>query len=197
MSTSMDVTAMDTTDSTVANPVRPGARPLAPAGASYLGAALAVMVIAAGALGVREALVAEGWIGGDRWLASVVDAVDGAAPAPWMTAAGIAATVLGAVLVLVAVKPRRRRAVAVESRTAIYIDLTDVARIATAAAESVAGVTSARTTAARRKVTVRCNVTGVSDPHLGGSINDAVTTELAGLQNQPRIRVRLAKGGRS
>lgn len=193
----MDVAETETVGSADARSVRPGAQPLAPAGASYVGAALAVVLIVLGGLGVREALVAEGWIGGQRWLAGVVDAVDGAAPASWMTVTGVAMAVLGAVLVLLAVKPRRRRAVAVESRTAIYIDVSDVARIATAAAESVAGVLSARTTATRQKVTVRCSVTGVGDSALGEKVHNAVSTELAGLQHIPRIKVRLAKGGRS
>lgn len=194
MSTAMDVTAMETTD---APSVRPGAQPLAPAGASYAGAALAVIVIVLGGLGIREALVAAGWIGGQRWVADAVGAVDGAAPASWMTIAGVAVVVLGAVLVLLAVKPRRRRAVAVESQTAIYIDLSDVARIATAAAESVAGVTSARSTATRKKVTVRCSVTGFSDSTLAEKVDNAVSAELAGLRSTPRLKVRLAKGGRS
>lgn len=172
--------------------VREGAQPLAPAGASYLAAASAMVLIVLGGLGVREALVAAGWIGGATWIADTVRAADGSAPMPWTPFAGIAAGVVGIILVGVALKPRRRRAVRATAQTAVYVDRTDVARIASASAEAVPGVISARSTASRRALTVRCEVSGTAEAELKNAVNRAVTTELAALEHAPRIRVRLA-----
>ena len=173
--------------------VREGAQPLAPAGASYLAAASATVMIVLGGLGLREALVAAGWIGGASWIADAVSAADGSAPMPWTPFAGIAAGVVGIILVGVAVKPRRRRAVRATAQTAVYVDVTDVARIASASAEAVPGVISARSTASRRALTVRCEVSGTAEAELKNAVNRAVTTELAALEHSPRIRVRLAE----
>lgn len=175
--------------------VRAGAQPLAPAGASYLGAAMSVLLIALGAIGVREALVGVGWVGGEPWIADTVAAIDGSAPMPWTPFAGIAAGVVGIVLVVIAVKPQRRRAVRAHAATAVYVDVTDVARIASAAAEAVPGVISARSTASRRTLTIRCEVSGAADDELKKAVNDSATTELEALERAPRIRVRMT--GRS
>ena len=176
--------------------VRDGAAPLAPAAASYAGAALAVVVLALGVVGIRDALVSVGWTGGQRWIPEVLAAVDGAEPASWTAAAGVGVAVLGAVLIVAAVMPRKRRSVRAAANTAVYLDLTEVARLAAAAAESVAGVADARSTATRRTLTVRCAVTGTPEAGLSAAVRDAVSAELGELQPSPRIRVRLAKGDR-
>ena len=111
----------------------------------------------------------------------------------WTPFAGIAAGVVGIILVGVALKPRRRRAVRAKAQTAVYVDVTDVARIASASAEAVPGVISARSTASRRTLTVRCEVSGTAEAELKNAVNRAVTTELAALEHSPRIRVRLAE----
>lgn len=174
--------------------VREGAQPLAPAGASYFGAATSVLLIVLGALGVREALVGVGWVGGAPWIADTVGAVNGAAPMPWTPFAGIAAGVVGIVLVVIAVKPRRRRAIRAHAETAVYVDVTDVARIASAAAEAVPGVISARSTASRRTLTIRCEVSGATDDDLKNAVNRAAADELEALERTPRIRVRTTGG---
>lgn len=172
--------------------VREGTQPLAPAGASYLAAASATAMIALGALGVREALVAAGWIGGASWIAGAVSATDGLAPMPWTPFVGIATGLVGIILVGVALKPRRRRAVRAQAQTAVFVDLTDVARIASAAAEAVPGVVSARSSVSRRTLTVRCEVSGTPEAELQDAVNRAVATELAALERTPSIRVRMA-----
>lgn len=173
--------------------VREGAQPLAPAGASYVAAASAMVLIGLGGLGVREALVAAGWIGGASWIVDTVRAADGSAPMPWTPFAGIAAGIVGIVLVAVALKPRRRRAVRARAQTAVFVDVTDIARIASASAEGVPGVVSARTTASRRTLTVCCEVSGAAEAELKSAVSRAVTTELAALEHAPRIRVRMAE----
>lgn len=177
--------------------IRPGSRPLAPAAASYLSVAAALILIALGALGVRDTLVAVGWVDGAPWIADALGAADAVAPAWWTAAAGMVAAVFGLLLITLALTPRRRTAVEAGAHSAVYVGLTDVARIAAAAAEGVAGVVSARSTASLRKVTVRCEVAGAGDPELTGLVTRAVTTELAALQRSPRITVRMDERART
>ena len=173
--------------------VRTAPRPAATAGASYVGAVLAVVVTGLGALGIREALVATGWVSGGPWVADAVAAVDGATPTTWLPAAAISAALIGVALMAIAVKPRRKQAVPAQSGTAVYVDLSGVARLASAAAEAVPGVVSARTTASKRTLTVRCEVTGKRDAELKDAITRAATDELAGLARSPRVKVLLSE----
>lgn len=82
----------------------------------------------------------------------------------------------------------------VDAHTAVYVDHTDVARIASAAAEEVPGVLDAHTTAGRRTVAVRCRVTGTFDDR---RVAEAVSAALAGLAAPPKIRVRARVEDRS
>ncbi|HKV18115.1 MAG TPA: DUF6286 domain-containing protein, partial [Mycobacterium sp.] len=157
---------------------------VAAAAASRASVLLAVGVIALGAIGIRDALIAVEWIGGPQWLPPVIDAVDGLAPAAWMVAAGAVLGVLGVALMLIAVLPRRRTALPLTAQTAVYLRRADVAKAASAAAREVPGVLDARTTSSRRKAVVRCRVTGATQ-EIREAVVDAVTDELAILQTPP------------
>lgn len=162
--------------------------------ASYAAVALAVALLALGAVVVRDALLAAGLVTGAAWAPAAVRAADGLTPAGWTVAAGALATVGGLALLVAAVAPRRPRGVPLHATTAVYVELDDVARLATAAAERIPGVVSARSTAARRTVTVRCRVIGPVDRRL---VADDVTTALRGLAAAPRIRVHTTMEDRS
>jgi hypothetical protein len=75
----------------------------------------------------------------------------------------------------------------VDADSAVYLDVREVARIASAAAETVSGVVKANSSATRRRVSVRCLVTG---PVPRESIEQAVIAELAALAHPVRIRVK-------
>jgi hypothetical protein len=169
-------------------PSRPAPAPVAAAGASRAAVVLAIGVTAIGGVAVRDALVALGWVGGAQWLPPVIDAVDGLAPRPWMVAAGAALTVVGLLLMVVALLPRRRTAVALTADSAVYLHAKDVAKLASAAAGTVPGVLEARTTSSRRKAVVRCRVTGATR-EVRDAVTEAVSRELAALQNPPRTVV--------
>ena len=170
-----------------AGSVRRAPAPVAVAGASKVGAVLAVGVVALGALGVRDAATAAGWLTGRPWIPVAADAVDGLRPASWTVPAGIAVAVFGFVLVLVALLPRRRTAAALKADTAVYVRRRDVAAIAAAAAREVPGVLSAKAKASPRRVRVRCAVTTAD---VRPTITKAVETELVVLERIPRTIVR-------
>jgi hypothetical protein len=163
---------------------------VAAAAASRAAVLLAIGVIVLGAIGIRDALIAVEWVGGTQWLPPVIDAVDGLAPAAWMVAAGVVLGVLGVVLMVTAVLPRRRTALPLTAQTAVYLRRADVAKAASAAAREVPGVLDARTTSSRRKAVVRCRATGATQ-EIREAVVEAVTGELAILQTPPRIVVRV------
>lgn len=164
--------------------------PLAATGASRVAVALALAVVAAGVVGIRDGLAAAGWIGGGQWLPSAIDAVDGLGPAAWMVPAGVGVGAVGIALMVIAVLPRRRTAVPLNAESAVYLARGDVGKLASGAASSVAGVLEARTTSSRRKAVVRCLVTG-REHELREQISAAVSEELGVLSTPPRVVVQI------
>ncbi|WP_200175895.1 DUF6286 domain-containing protein, partial [Tomitella cavernea] len=76
----------------------------------------ALLVLAAAIAGVQNAIVHAGWAPAPSWLGTLADAVDGARPQPWWGVVGAAAAACGVWLLVLAVKPRRRTAIAVSAR---------------------------------------------------------------------------------
>lgn len=170
--------------------------PVAAAGASRIAVLLGLVMIGTGALGVRDALVAVGWISGRQWLPLAIGAVDGLALATWMVPAGAALAVVGLTMMVIAVLPRRRTAVPLIAETPVYLARTDIAKIASAAALGIPGVLAARSTTTRRRAVVRCRVTG-SEQQVRAEVADAVAAELSALRTAPRLIVRTRSEGRS
>jgi hypothetical protein len=170
--------------------------PLAAAGAARTGALLALALIALGAIGIRDAVVAAGWARGRPWIPAAATALDGLRPAPWIFAVAVAAGLVGAALIAVAIAPRRRTAVPLTAGSAVYLARDDVAKVAAAAARDVPGVLSARATSSTRRVVVRCAVTA-DDPAVRALVETAVATGLEVLQRVPTIVVRTRAESRS
>ncbi len=162
--------------------------PLASAPAQWIGAACAILLIAAGAVGIRDGIAATGWIHGRSWTRAAIDWFDGQSPHGWMVPVGAILAVTGLALILAALKPRRRTAIPVQARTSVYLDVADTAKLATAAARAVPGVTHASARATRRTVTVTARTTGPDVTR--EAITDSVRAALAPLARTPRIAVR-------
>ncbi|ULE31868.1 DUF6286 domain-containing protein [Mycobacterium sp. IDR2000157661] len=174
----------------------PAPVPVAPAGASYLGALCAIGLIALGVVGIRDGIVAAGWIDGRLWTRMAVDWIDGQTFQSWMVPVGIITALLGVLCVVLALKPRRKRAVALSARSSVYLELSDAARVAAIAARSVPGVVDANARARRRQITVRARTTGADPAEQRTAVSSAVTDALAPLAKPPRVKVRVNTGGR-
>ena len=162
----------------------------------FVGAVLALVLVAVGVAGIRDALVAIGAVEGEPWIDSVVDTVDGWQPQFWFIPAGIALVLLGVWLILVALRPRSRTGVAVRAATGVFLRTGDVERLVARAASDVDGVLSARSSASHRKVEVQVAVTGGSAT--GDRVRAAVQDVLQPLENAPTVQVTGAgSGGRS
>ncbi|MDG3013669.1 DUF6286 domain-containing protein [Speluncibacter jeojiensis] len=173
-----------------------GRPPAAPPAAGYAGAVLAVILIAAGVLALRDTAVALDWLGGPLWINATIGWIDGLAFAAWMIPAGIAAVLIGGWMVWCALTPRRKTAVPVTARTSVWIEPADLARAASHAAQTVPGVLDVRSTATRRKITVTAHTTDSRDPAIAGAVHDAVREYMTTLVTPPKIIVHNRTGGR-
>ena len=169
---------------------RPAPSPVASAAASRVAVLLAVVLAAAGCVGIRDVLVGVGWLSGVQWTPTVIDALDGVAPSTGLSAAGAVVGLIGIALMVLAVLPRRRTAFPLSAATAVYLRRADIPKLASAAALDVPGVLQARTNASRTKAVVRCRVTGQTE-ELRKAVADAVARELGELQTPPRVVVRI------
>jgi hypothetical protein len=172
----------------------PGRPPVAAPAAGYVGALIALLILAAGAVALRDAAVRFGWLQGTAWTDTAVSGLDGLTYQPWMLPGGVVAILIGLWWVSAALRPRRRTALAVPARTSVWIAKADLARLASAAAASVPGVLDSRTSASLRTVKVTADVTG-SDPALKTAITTAVSEAIGGFTTTtPRIKVRTRTG---
>lgn len=174
----------------------PGRVPVAAATARHIGVALALVALCAGVFALREAGVALGWMAGTSWIGAALTAVDGLSGQWWMVPAGAVALILGAWMVFSALRPRRKTAVAVDARAAVWMRPRDVARLASHAATSVSGVEVLRSEATRRKVTLYVGVSGTeSEAGAKGAITAAVGSATEILRPPPQVAVRIVTSG--
>lgn len=173
-----------------------GRTPVAAPAAGFLGLVLAVILIALGVVALRDAIIAAGWLNGPLWIDGTIDWIDGLSFSSWMIPAGIAALLVGLWMVICALKPRRKTAIEVAARSAVWIDPVDLARAASYAAERVPGVLSAQSVATRRKLAITAEVTEASNTSIRTAIETAVRDVVAVLAKTPKITVRTRTGGR-
>ncbi|WP_052493272.1 Asp23/Gls24 family envelope stress response protein [Rhodococcus sp. MEB064] len=87
----------------------PAPRPLATPAATPLAIILSLLLLAGAAVLIRDGLVGLSVLTGSAWTADALDAIDGLTVQSWMFPVGIALAVIGALLVLAALKWRARR----------------------------------------------------------------------------------------
>lgn len=171
--------------------------PVAAAAAAPLGVLFAVVLGALGVLGVRDGLVAAGALGGTPWIASAITNVNGVRPQTWMLPAGIVAVLVGLWWVLVALKPRRRTAVQLVAETSVWMRPTDLARVASAAAEDVPAVASVTASGKRHKLTLKVSTSARDGAQVRAHVQEAVTARLHSVATAPRIKVKTRTSGES
>lgn len=183
------------TADTIALPA-PGQAPVAPATARRVAVVLALVLLSVGAVALREAGVVLGWVKGTPWIGAAVAAVNGLHSQWWMIPAGAVALVVGASLVFMALRPRRKTVVAVDAAGSVWMRPRDVARLASYAASSVPGVEVLHAEATRRKVVLHVGLTGAeSDAAAKGAITAAVGSATEILVPPPQIAVRIGTSG--
>lgn len=174
----------------------PGPVPVAPAAARRVAVLLALLLLIVGVVALREAGVLLGWVRGAPWVGASVAAVNGLHSQWWMIPAGVGAALVGGWLVFLAGWPRRKTVVAVDAAGSVWMRPRDVARLASYAASSVAGVDVLHAEADRRKVVLYVGLTGADpDAAVKGAITAAVGSATEILLPPPRISVRIGTSG--
>lgn len=165
--------------------------PAAAPAATRVVIALAVVLVALGAVAVRDALLATGSISGSPWIAAALSYVDGLTAQAWMVPAGVAVAAIGIALVLAAVTPRRRTHVPLSAEDT-WITSRDVVRIARGAAQHLTGVGGVTATGSARKITLTVTTLGgYQREPVKDAVQTAATNALTPLARPPRVRVRM------
>ncbi len=174
--------------------------PLGPGAITLVGVLLALLVLGLGVIGLQVALVATGLLHGTPWLTSGLQRVDGLTPAGWMSPAGLVLVLLGVALLVLTLKRRPRKAVALNATTGVFLRPRDLARLATAAAEQVDGIQQAQASAARSgRITLSITTTTATQDATGDvarAAQAAVEQRLSALARPARISVRTKAGPR-
>ncbi|AWB81210.1 hypothetical protein C3B44_01700 [Corynebacterium yudongzhengii] len=134
----------------------------------------ALLLLALAGVLIREAVVIyaspAGW---EPWIAALPEqlvSLDNV----WVGVIGVAAVILGILLIIAAFKPRRRRYERLEApRAPIWARPVDIARYTTSTAKRVPGVLAASTYARKKKVKVQATVVQVTD-----GLEERITSEL-------------------
>jgi hypothetical protein len=188
-----DTTAREEVDpESGASPVEPtaGRTPTATPAAAPWAVLLALVVLALGVVGIRDALIAAGAFGGSSWTKNTANAIDGLTAHTWMIPAGIGLAVLGLWWLLAALKPRRRTEISLSGTPGAWMRPGDLARLVQPTVENVEGVVSASTSATRRTVTVKATTTARDSAEVRTAVTDAVGDRLSALRRAPRVKVK-------
>nr|WP_238352879.1 DUF6286 domain-containing protein [Kribbella solani] len=171
--------------------------PVARPAAGVLGVLAALAVIALGLTGSAETLRSAGLLRGQVIPPTWYGRTLALHQTSWLPAAAIATIVLGALVLTITLKPRRRTHLAVHTSSTpsdasamLWIRARDVARLAADAANRVDSVTGVSVTAKRR--TLRAAVTTFGDSErVTGEVRAAVDDRLAALTPSLRLRITL------
>jgi hypothetical protein len=159
----------------------PRARPAA----GWLGPLVALLMIALGVVLVQEALARWGVVS-TSWLGSFLTNVDGLRAGTWTVPAGVVLVLLGLLVLLAALKPRRRTHVRVDGEADLWMTPTALASLARDAAEGVPGVARVSATGSRSTVKVRAAAEHPAD--VAAAVEQAVTDRLDGAEVRVSVR---------
>lgn len=162
------------------------ARPAGRLGAT--GALLALVVLGVGVLLAQDGLTRLGVLGGPAWTESATSALGTVRPTWPVAAVGVVVALAGLVVLVTALRPRRREGEELAGHGGVVVLDADVARLASAAAAGVPGVLRARSVRTRRSVVVHVATDGGAG--VRDAVHDAVGERLALLAAPTRVDVR-------
>lgn len=160
--------------------------PRSASGSPFVAAMLALLLLAAGVVGLRDLVTGQGWADGTPWVPTAVDALDGLRPTSrWTVPVAILAVLLGLWLAVVAVKPRRRTHLpSPDPDLDLWIAPAALRHLANSVADRQPGVASS-TTRIGRTLTVRLRVADGDRQGVEQTTRESIEHELAGLTTKP------------
>lgn len=177
-------------DVAVRSPLPPAAAPAATGAAPALGVLVALLLVTVGVVGVEEGLqraelVRVSWT---SWLLQH-GAATSAGPVVLVTS--LALCVLGAAVLVIALRPRPRRTVRLDATTGVHLRARDLGTMARDRIDGASGVTGVETSATRRRLRVRVTTIGPreADPELVSEVRTRLRPLGDALASAPRVVV--------
>lgn len=153
---------------------------------------LGLLLIAAGAVFVRDVLVETSNISGKPWISPVTDWLGRVHWEKSYLVVAAIAIVVGVIILISALRPRTKTHVLVDGDASLWMRPMDVARACSARAGNLRGVLNARTVATRKRVVV--TVTGdPDDPTIEQRVREACTPVVEMVDGISDLRIRLAR----
>lgn len=137
---------------------------------------LMLLLLGAAVVGIHDLLTHLGAVPGSSWTAAVLSSLDNQRRQGWMLPAGVVVALLGLLVIVAALRPRRRTHRQAVDDPTLWLRPVDLARTASAAALGTADVASATSTVRRRKVRTRVLAHPNADKTV---VRDAVTATVA------------------
>ncbi|MCK7637502.1 DUF6286 domain-containing protein [Corynebacterium pygosceleis] len=131
-----------------------GHRPAASPVARYLAILLGLLLLAAAAVAGRDLYIRYTDVEWQPWVSTATEWIGGLSYRNWMLPAGIAALIVGLLLLWASIRPRTKTHRELTSPVAVWMRPVDVARMCTASAQQVPGVMAAHTVAKKRSIDV-------------------------------------------
>ncbi|WP_448851608.1 DUF6286 domain-containing protein [Corynebacterium sp. 335C] len=167
---------------------RPQAAPAA-RGVVYL---VSLLLLALAGVAIWDILVRTDLVQGPELIASALDWATATDWNPWLIAVGAAAVMLGLLLLVAALKPRRTTHLRANAEASAWLRPVDVARLVSRAARKVPGVISVGTSATRKRITLTVHGGGATAEELRDRIARAVEPVVAdALAEPPAVVVRV------
>jgi hypothetical protein len=182
-------TATRATDTASTDQVRSSApAPKAGPAAVVTGVLGALVLLAIAVVFVHDALAAAGAISENAWLDAFVEKAKAiSATSTWMIWAGPLAVVVGIVLVVLALKPRRSTHFAVGDN-GVYIGRSDAARLAANAASRTPAVVAADGSAKGRGLRLAVQTVSADTASVAREAEQAAAQRLGALSPTPSVR---------
>lgn len=155
---------------------------------------IALAVAALGAVCVRDALVSWGVVSGTGWIAAVVDQSASVTSKSWMLPIFVLMVLAAIPLVLVALRPRRRRATRLKGSTGVYIRHRDLETLLERAARDTDGVESVNAdVSGKRRVTLRVLSTAPAEDvdSVKSALTASTSTILDALAVNPQLTLKV------
>ncbi|WP_298889634.1 DUF6286 domain-containing protein [uncultured Serinicoccus sp.] len=158
---------------------------------------LAAGLVTLGVLSVRELLVMQGWLEGSPWLTPVLTGSLTLAPDTRTLALGVAAVLLGLVLLVIGLRPGARTHRRAPGEVDVWASQDALTHLAREAAERTHGVSAVERAASSRsgvRLTVRTPMEDARD-HLTTEVTRSVEQRLEGVA-APRVAVTVKEPAR-
>lgn len=159
----------------------------------FLGVVWALIVVAIGVVGVRDALVSSGALSGRGWGEQAAANLDNRSPQVWIVPVGAALAVVGLLLIVAGLRHRPRKGIRLTATTGVYLSTGSVQRLAQAAASNVDGVDMTAVSATRRRVSIDATTLVTEPEETRRRIEAAVGGRLSALDTPPTIRARVQR----